>query len=291
MIHEGKVAIVTGSVQGIGLATAQRLCAEGASVVTNDIQPDLGKQAAESIRNSGGNVVYINGDISDPAIPRAIVDTALNNFDGIDYVVNNAAPPRPPATIDEVDNVGWERQFQVMILGMSMLTQYSVPEMRKRGGGSIVNLSSIHGLAAARDRLIYDTLKHGVIGFTRSTAIALGPDNIRVNALCPGIIIGERMQPILDDNPKLRDLWGSMYPLKRPGRPDEMASVINFLLSDDASYVTGTTIVADGGGMAQLQENVGWDVHDTITNPDGSQTPMLEAIMKKSFDPSADEST
>src|SRR5690606_12233273 len=173
-------------------------------------------------------------------------------FGRLDYVVNNAYWSKH-GTVEELSEDDWDKSMNVMLKAIYLLGKYAFPQMRKVGGGAMVNLASVHGLMAARHYGVYAAAKAAVINLTRSMAIDYGPDNIRVNAVCPGWIITHEITPELE---KHMQRSAPLYAVRRPGRPEEMAAVIRFLLSDEASFVTGHALVADGGLTAQLQDSV-----------------------------------
>ena len=282
MRHQNRVAIVTGAAQNIGLATAERLAADGAAVLMVDVQADKGRDRAQRLVADGARAAYLNADLTDPAVPEKIVATALEEFGRLDILVNNAAPMRALLRIAEIEASDWDEQFKVMIVATQLLIRHAAEPLCRQGGSAIVNVASVHGLMAAADRTIYDTCKHAVIGLTRVAAVDLGPRGVRVNALCPGLIITDRLQAAIEDEPDIMQTWGQIYPLRRGGQPSEMASVISFLASQDASYMTGSVVVADGGMTAQLQENAAWHMFEWARG-DGQGQPLLDRLINKSF--------
>ena len=282
MRHQDRVAIVTGAAQNIGLATAERLIGEGAAVLLVDVQEKKGQAQAERLTAEGARVAYLDADLGDPDVPERVISTALDRFGRLDILVNNAAPMRPLVRIAEIEAGDWDEQFQVMIVATQLLIRHATEPLCRQAGSAIVNVASVHGLMAAADRTIYDTCKHAVIGLTRVAAVDLGPRGVRVNALCPGLIITDRMQAAIADEPGIMETWGQIYPLRRGGQPSEMASVISFLASEDASYRTGSVVVADGGMTAQLQENAAWHMFEWARNR-GQGEPLLDRLIDQSF--------
>ena len=282
MRHNDRVAIVTGAAQNIGLATAERLAGEGAAVLLVDLQAEKGQAQAERLVADGARAAYLDADLSDPESPERVINAALDRFGRLDILVNNAAPMRPLVRIADIDASDWDEQFQVMIVATQLLIRHATEHLCRQEGSAIVNVASVHGLMAAADRTIYDTCKHAVIGLTRVAAVDLGPHGVRVNALCPGLIITDRMLAAIADEPGIMETWGQIYPLRRGGQPSEMASVISFLASADASYMTGSVVVADGGMTAQLQENAAWHMFEWARNR-GQGEPLLDRLIDKSF--------
>ncbi len=282
MRHQDRVAIVTGAAQNIGLATAERLASEGAAVLLVDVQAEKGRAQAERLRSGGARAAYLDADLTDPRVPEQIIATALEMYGRLDILVNNAAPMRPLVRIGEIDAADWEEQFKVMIVATQLLIRHATEPLCRQRGTAIVNVASVHGLMAAADRAIYDTCKHAVIGLTRVAAVDLGPRGVRVNVLCPGLIVTDRLQISIDNEPGIMETWGQIYPLRRGGQPSEMAAVISFLASDDASYMTGAVVVADGGMTAQLQENAGWHMFEWARNR-GQGERLLDRLIDQSF--------
>ena len=282
MRHQHRTAVVTGAAQNIGLATAERLAGEGSAVLLVDVQAEKGRAHAERLVSEGARAAFLAADLADPDVPEQIIATALDRFGRLDILVNNAAPMRPLVRIAEIEASDWEEQFRVMIVATQLLIRHAMEPLCRQDGSAIVNVASVHGLLAAADRTIYDTCKHAVIGLTRVAACDLGPRGVRVNALCPGLIITDRMQASIDNEPGIMETWGQIYPLRRGGQPSEMASVISFLASEEASYMTGSVVVADGGMTAQLQENTGWHMFEWARNR-GQGRPLLDRLIEESF--------
>ena len=282
MRHKDRVAVVTGAAQNIGMATAERLATEGAAVLLVDIQDQKGERAAARLRENSHRATYLGADLTDPAAPAKIVDAALGEFGRLDILVNNAAPMRPPVRIEDIEAGDWREQFEVMVIATQLLLKHATDPLSENEGSAVINIASVHGLLAAANRAIYDTCKHAVIGLTRVAAVDLGPRGIRVNALCPGLIMTDRMETSVAKHPAVMETWSQNYPLRRAGQPSEMASVISFLASAEASYMTGAVVVADGGLTAQLQEDAGWHMYEWAKNRGLGKT-LLEQMVEDSF--------
>ena len=259
---DGQVAIVTGGALGIGGATARRLASEGAKVLIADFNDEAATANVARITEGGGTALAVNTDISKHDDIRNAVETAVQEWDRLDIIVQNAFPT------DTRDSPWWGSAVSVSEdgwdLGMSMLTKalylgakYAVPEMEKTGGGKIVNLASVHGLLMAPNSLVYEAGKSAVIGMTRQMAIDFGPLGIRVNAICPGHIVTEGLGKMWEDNAEGLKFFEQQYPVGRTGLPEDIASAIAFLCSEEASFITGHPLVVDGGLSIQLQENLG----------------------------------
>ena len=250
----GKVAIVTGGAVGIGQATCVRLAEEGAAIVVADVNATDGQATAEGIIQSGGRALFVPTDVAREDSIRQMVQVSVSAFGKVDILVNNAAIfvlRGIDATPEE-----WRQILDVNVIGTSLVTKHVVPEIRKAGGGAIVNLGSISSFIAQPQYVTYNATKAAIATMTRCMALDLAPDNIRVNALCPGTVwtqIVERLakekgldRAAADADPQ----WGGASMLKRIAEPREMANVILFLVSDESSYVTGAHIIADGGYTA-----------------------------------------
>mgnify|MGYP005855291421 CR=1 FL=1 len=249
----GKVAIVTGAAHGIGRATAHLLAGSGATVIIADIAQDAGEAVAAQIRTAGGQAAFIHTDVGVTDAIRQCVEQTIAALGRLDFVVNNAYWSARGG-VEEIDEASWDRSMAIMLKAIYSFGKYGFPAMRSVGGGAMVNISSVHGLAAYRQYAVYAAAKAGVINLTKAMALDAGQYNIRVNAVCPGWIITEQETPQAES---LR-VTQSIYALGRPGVPEDIAKVVRFLLSDDAGFVTGHALVADGGLMAQLPDASAW---------------------------------
>jgi NAD(P)-dependent dehydrogenase (short-subunit alcohol dehydrogenase family) len=258
---QDRVPIVTGGAQGIGGATARRLAEEGARVLVVDVDGETAAGNVARIREAGGTAELRVGDVGQAGDIQAMVEDAAGRWGRLDIVVNNAYRVRSGGGgggAEEVDESGWDEGLGVLVKSMFLAAKHAVPLLRRGGGGAIVNISSVHGLLMAPGSLVYEAGKSAVIGVTRQMACQFGPDNIRVNAICPGHIVTERIQQRMwDDNPGGLRFFEQQYPLRRCGRPVDIANAAVFLCSDEASFITGHTMVVDGGLTVQLQENLG----------------------------------
>ena len=261
----GKVALITGGGTGIGAATARRFAAEGAMVVVTGRRPEPLALVADEI---GGRAVP--GDTSDPAHAAEAVATAVHAFGGLDIVVASAGIDLgggARGSAGDVDDEHWQRTLEVNLTGPLVLTRAALPAMVDRGAGSIVLVSSVNGLASAKRSVAYDTSKAGLIGLTRSLAVDYGPRGIRANAVCPGWVVtpmgDEDMDGLADAAGITREAAyrraTALVPLRRPATADEIAACCLFLASDEAAIVTGTTLVADGGGLAVEPASTAFD--------------------------------
>ena len=259
-MSEPRVAIVTGGATGIGGAIARRLAADGDRVLIADINDELSASNVARIEAEGGTAAAIHSDVSRHDDIREMIQDAVDRWGRLDILVNNAFPAMEalPGGVEEVTEEQWDFGMSLLVKALFLGGKYAVPEMRQVGGGNIVNIASVHGLLMAKDYLVYEAGKSAAIGVTKQMAIQHGSDNIRVNAICPGHMVTENIQRVMwDENPGGLKLFDDQYPLRRTGKPEEIASAVSFLCSDDASFVTGHALVVDGGLSIQLQENIG----------------------------------
>ncbi len=245
---EGKVAIVTGAGHGIGRAIAERFAAEGAVTFMCSLDAEPGGSVAAELRNSGFNATYIPCDVSQPDQIAKVVQAAAAHNGRIDILCNNAAYIAPKwHNAGEAPDDEWEKCFRVSLMGTQWFCKTVLPFMVKQKDGSIINIASIQGLVGGRNSAAYTSIKTALVGYSRSVAYDYGPDNIRVNALCPGAI-QTRISP--EPGSELHQRQLSKTFLGRVGRPEEIAAVAAFLASDEATYITGAAIPVDGGWTA-----------------------------------------
>ena len=271
----GQVAIVTGGAQGIGGATARRLAEEGAAVLVADVDADKAEQNAAAIREAGGMAAAMRADVARHDDIRAMVEAAVGQFGKLTILVNNAyaAPPGGRGSAVEVGEEAWDQGLAVLMKAIFLGVKEAVPAMQRAGGGAIVNISSVHGLLMAPGALVYEAGKSAVIGMTRQMACDFGPLGIRVNAICPGHIVTERMQTRWAENASGLRFFEQQYPVRRTGRPVDIANAVVFLCSEESSFITGHALVVDGGLTIQLQENLGVHLAHYIQEHPDTQLP------------------
>ena len=236
-----RVAIVTGGASGIGAATARALAREGARVVVADVDREAGSRVAEEI---GGRFERV--DVADEAGVGRLVDGTASTFGQLDVLVSNAFATAFGA-IASLEIADWNRTLAVTLTAVFTGLRAAVPALRASGGGAIVNVASISGLRGDRGLAAYNAAKAGVINLTRTAALELAPAAIRVNAVCPGLVDTPALRRALGRRPEREEALRGAVPVGRLGRPEEIARAILFLASDEASYITGTTLVVDGG--------------------------------------------
>ena len=257
---DGQVAIVTGGAQGIGGATARRLAEEGARVLVADIDMPTADANVATIREAGGTAETVRANIGSHDDIRGMVTTATHLWGRLDILVNNGYTPthgRGRGTALDVSEEEWDAGMNLLVKSIFLGAKHAVPEMEKTGSGSIVNMASVHSMLTAPGKLVYETGKSAVIGVTRQMATDFGPMGIRVNAICPGHIATERIEAAAAENPSGRRFLEDQYPLRKVGRPIDVANAVVFLCSDEASFITGHALVVDGGLTVQLQEDFG----------------------------------
>ena len=247
---EGKVAIISGGARGMGATEARMFAKEGAKVVFGDLRDELGKQVEAEINESGGQAIYVRLDVTNESSWQNIVDTAVSRFGRLDILVNNAgivsSQSRDEATAEE-----WDRVMDVNAKGVFLGTKTAIPEMRKVGGGSIVNISSISGMVGQHGiHPGYNASKGAVRLLTKATAIQYANEGIRVNSVHPGPIATPMTEASRADPERYQNSI-SRTPMGRYGQPEDIAFGVLFLASDESSYMTGSELVIDGGYTAQ----------------------------------------
>ena len=242
---DGKVAWITGGGAGIGRAASMRFAKEGAKVVVLELDQARGEAVVESIHRADGAAALVVGSATDETDVNRAIDMAVKSYGGLDILVNNAYYCHGTRVL-EIEPELWDRNIEGCLKSAYLCSRAALPQMIRRGGGSIVNISSVNAIMSFGESA-YSAAKAGVISLTKTMAVDYGPEGVRVNAICPGTVITEGWQPVLEKDPQIFNRIAEVYPLKRVGRPEEIANVALFLASDEASFVTGAIVVADGG--------------------------------------------
>lgn len=247
-VLDGRRGVVTGGAQGIGRRLAAGLLAAGAELVLLDVLADAVGEAARELGQGGGRVEAVAADVSDQGQVRRAFAEAAERLGGLDFLVNNAGIRRI-APFLEYTLEDWQQTLDVDLTGPFLCTQAAVPHMLEQGGGRIVNIASIAGELALRDRVAYNVAKAGLMMLTKTVALELGPQGIVCNAVAPGVVETDLTRHYFDDE-RLRATIVENTPLGRWAQPDELAGPVVFLCSDAASFVQGTTLFVDGGWVS-----------------------------------------
>lgn len=248
---EGKVAIITGSNEGMGKATALLFAKNGAKVAITGRTEETGEEVAKEIRDSGGEAQYFKLDVSKEENCKNVVDEVVKKWGKLDILVNNAGVTGVDKPTHELTNEEFDFVLNIDLKGVFFMTKYAIPKMKENKSGSIVNFSSIYGLVGSRELTAYHAAKGAVTLLTKKDAINYGPDNIRVNSVHPGTILTPLVQKLADEDPEYEEKQLKLHPLGRFGKPEEVANAVLFLASDEASFITGAQLTIDGGYTAQ----------------------------------------
>lgn len=252
-----KVAIVAGGSLGIGRAAARRLATGGASVVICGRRDDAVKATVAEFQHVGLTVAGIPADISKSADAEKVVAFAVEHFGGVDILVNSAGIQRYGTVVD-TDEATWDEVFDTNVKGMYLMAHFAIPEMQKRGGGVIVNVSSVQAFASQKSVAAYTATKGAINALTRAMSLDHADENIRVVAVCPGSIDTPMLRYAADiwkgdqTSDDMVEAWGKMHPLGRVGTPEDVAELIAFLASDRASFITGGEYKIDGGLLSAI---------------------------------------
>lgn len=244
----GKTALITGAGSGIGAAIAKGLAASGARVVVQDLQAQAAERVTAEITAAGGLAHAAAGDVSDPAVVEGLVAQAIAAGGGLNLLVNNAGIGGPLAPLGEYPLDGWRKVMAVNLDGVFYGMRYAIPEMLKAGGGAIVNIASILGSVGFANAGAYVAAKHALLGLTKTAALEYSAKGIRINAIGPAFID----TPLLANLPEgAKEALVAAHPIGRLGRAEEVADLTQYLLSDKASFITGSYHLLDGGYCAQ----------------------------------------
>ncbi len=262
---EGKVAVVTGGATGIGQATARKLCELGASVAILDRNAEAAQTTVEALRNAGFTASFHPCDVTVESEVRAAMTAAVQQYGTLDILVSNAGIQRYGDVVTTSSRL-WDETMNVHVKGCFHATKYAIPAMLASGGGAIVVVASVQSFTAINNSAAYVAAKHALLGITRAIALDFASRNIRANCVCPGAIDTPMLRDTanLTASPeKMIETIGRMHALGRIGRPEEVANAIAFLASDAASFITGTSLIVDGGllvptgGMGFQESGIG----------------------------------
>lgn len=254
---KNRVALVTGGGSGIGRATAIRLAEEGANVAVNDINPATGQEAVQTIKDAGGTAIFIEADVARVSECERIIAETVKAFGRLDILVNNAAVMIEKTVVDTTEE-DFDRITGVNLKGIFFVAKYAIIQMQKQGGGgSIVNMASVNSFFAEGGIAAYCMTKGGIAQFTRALAMDHSGEGIRVNAIAPGWIETPMNEKFFALGPHIREQAGRLHAIGRTGQSVEVANAVIFLVSDEASFITGSLMTVDGGFSAGLAPALG----------------------------------
>ena len=242
----GKVALVTGAARGIGRIIAKELAEADLKVIVNDIEEEAGKSVVEDILAVGHEGFFIKGDLRREDFIKALVETGVQHFGRLDIVINNARPDLRILPFEESFSE-WDLAMDVLLKAPALLAKYAVAELRKVGGGSIINIGSTNAFFVSHQPLAYHVAKAGLIQLTRYLACEFGSEGVRVNCVCPGLVDIYNNNKPLTSNPTNKAIAELSVPLKRAAFAEEIAEAVLFLCSDSSAYITGQVLMIDGG--------------------------------------------
>jgi NAD(P)-dependent dehydrogenase (short-subunit alcohol dehydrogenase family) len=254
-----QVALVTGAASGIGRGISEVLSREGVKIIVADIDTKQGLNTAEKIKNHGGDALFVQMDVTNSQQIKDAITMVVERYGKIDILVNNAGIALSHGPVSEVEEVIWDKIMGVNLKGVFLCSKFTIPEMRKRGKGAIVNIASVDGLWALPNAAPYCASKGGVIALTKAMALDCAPFGIRVNCICPGAVLTplqERFYAEQTNPQRTAELYSKGYPIGRIGTPVDIGNLVAYLSSDESSYVTGSIFVIDGGMHAQYGEAI-----------------------------------
>ena len=249
---KGKVVLVTGATAGIGQATAIAFADQGAKVVVAGRRQPEGEETVAQIEQAGGQAIFVATDVSDEAAVSHLVQTTVETFGHLDYAINNAGYNGTRTSLVETPRAEWDKVISTNLTGTWLCMKYELKQMMTQGSGAIVNMSSILGLWGSPNGNAYIATKHAILGLTKTAALEYAHANIRVNALAPGGVRTAMLERSFGNDEEAMTAFGQIHPLGRLGTSEEMAQAIIWLCSDEAAFITGHTLVVDGGFLAGI---------------------------------------
>ncbi len=246
-----KVVLVTGGSSGMGAAAARRLAAEGAAVVIGARRKDLGQDVADGIVRDGGRAVFVQTDVTVESDVAALVSAAVQEYGRLDAAFNNAGGGRTFGPVQSLDSTGWDSDLALNLTSVFYSLKHQVPALLASGGGSILNNASNLGVVGMGTASPYVAAKHGVVGLTRATALELAQQGVRINALVSGGVDTPLFRSSMGASPEGAAHIAGLHPVNRVAQPEEIASMVAYLLSDETTFITGAALTIDGGWTAQ----------------------------------------
>jgi len=247
----GKVALVTGGASGLGRVSAIALAQAGSKVAVSDVNVSEGEATARMISDAGGQAIFVKADVTKPAEVEALVQETARTFSRLDLALNNAGIDGVRARTADYPEDVWHQVINVNLTGVFLCMKFELPLMVKQGSGVIINMSSVAGVTGFPGHAAYTASKHGVIGLTRTAAIDYAKAGIRVNAICPAYTRTPMLSRMLEQRPDLEAKLISRVPLRRLGTAEEIAQAVLYLFSNAAAFITGHSLVMDGGIVAE----------------------------------------
>jgi len=246
-----KVAIITGGSSGIGRATAVALAKEGIKVVIAARRAKESEETLQLVKKAGSDGIFVKTDVTREHEVEQLVELAVGKYGRLDYAFNNAGIEEDPTPFLDQSSTVFDDIMNVNVKGVWLSMKYEIPQMLKNGGGAIVNTSSAAGVIALAQMPIYAASKHAVLGMTKSAALEFAKSRIRINAIAPGAIETDMYERVVGNNKQMQEALKAMQPIGRVGKPEEIANAVVWLLSDKASFVTGHTMIVDGGMVSR----------------------------------------
>ncbi len=244
---QGKVAIITGAASGIGKATAELFAAHGATLALADWHGEAGAVLVDTLQKRGAEAIFVQVDVSKSADVKRMVRTAVEQYGRVDIVFNNAGFEGEQAPTADTTEENWDQVISINLKGVFLGMKYGIRQMLKNGGGTIVNNASVTGLVGFAGFPAYCAANGGVVQLTKAVALEYAAQNIRVNCVCPGVIMTPTMERFAAEHPEAKEALKEMEPMGRPGSPEEVAQAVLFLASNAGSFMTGAAIPVDGG--------------------------------------------